>query len=1208
MASKNQEKGIIKLAIEYYVDGASLATAMSKAEKKYAESHKRTARLNLKEQEKLYKELEAKAKTTNVKIRRADVDEHLKGIKQKRRNEDKARKQRISAEKAADKAIADKRKNSFAGGFDNFGKKIGTISSYGAAIAIINGIRQAFVYAIGKAIEFETAFADLAVKTGYTTKEMANVSKTIVEVAQSTNFSTLEIIGAATALGKLGFEAQETADILPNLANVAAATGESLQATAEILGKVINAYEYTADQSGIISDRMVDIFNNSALNLEKFNTAFSYVGSAAASTGTSFNELTAAMAILSDRGITASKIGTGLRNVFTKLGNEGDSLRDILQRVSDAHLSFYEVAELVGRRAANQLFIMADSLDEFDANVARSSDDYGQALIAAGKQMDTFEAKWKIFINTMTNAIALPEFDADSTWKDSVAKSIGWLDILNASLNKINEKSSIKNFFGMYPKMREEFEKTKASMEWGASDESILDKMIEQSAALEKTWKFGSKEFMRQANYTKAIRRLNMVLTDDEDNISEALDNFDIDQNQNIVQKKLIDWQNAVENTAKKVRSKLGSEEKNAYLQELIIGDKESIEKALLDLRSKNNEIISEEDIKLIVDNLRNRSEKYFEDTFRTADLTSLPKILKAQYKKATQALKDVNNNMLDWQKGTIAEDEGIIRTAMDERKKIQKKICDMYPDLAAKLNIICETDKVRSKRDKGDVGDIDRFTQLREQYKTDKNLLGKQYANEDNPIEKMKINQKLIELEKTFRSQMNYIYNDYLSEQGAMRDEFCAKYPDQCAQFDANVVRTEESQIKDSFEGTRNLQTYSNRDNEAKAKQFEVEYNLTQAHKRKLAELNLIYRSEETDTAKKKLKVIEDYNKEVDRYYDEALASADYFYTDMVNLYNSIVEENVEAVETGGSATDVTKLLELIEQYKGRIDELEKQRAGAKKKPKETDNEDFDYFAAAMQTSEDLYNVYKEIGDRKLELLKEQTERELEVIKDRFDREAEIRNSALSSGIISQEQAREAEIRAEKKKIDDENKINKKLFEAQKKRDKEDAIFTGATSTAQAIANAFATSLPPVAVVLAAVSAAAIATSTAMNIKAISKRKFVPQRYEDGGLIEGKSHAQGGVPFTVNGQSGFEAEGGEFIVNKEATSKHLEELKRINSKTQKSQRKFADGGLITSSGSNEVNQAILDALNQPVKAYITTQDLRKSQSEREALTKKTNY
>lgn len=49
------------------------------------------------------------------------------------------------------------------------------------------------------------------------------------------------------------------------------------------------------------------------------------------------------------------------------------------------------------------------------------------------------------------------------------------------------------------------------------------------------------------------------------------------------------------------------------------------------------------------------------------------------------------------------------------------------------------------------------------------------------------------------------------------------------------------------------------------------------------------------------------------------------------------------------------------------------------------------------------------------------------------------------------------------------------------------------------------------------------------------------------GGLLRGPSHARGGIPFTVAGAPGFEAEGGEAIINKNSTKMFRPLLSKIN-------------------------------------------------------------
>ena len=86
---------------------------------------------------------------------------------------------------------------------------------------------------------------------------------------------------------------------------------------------------------------------------------------------------------------------------------------------------------------------------------------------------------------------------------------------------------------------------------------------------------------------------------------------------------------------------------------------------------------------------------------------------------------------------------------------------------------------------------------------------------------------------------------------------------------------------------------------------------------------------------------------------------------------------------------------------------------------------------------------------------------------------------------------------------------------------------------------------IPIVGPALGAAAAAAAVVSGMMNVQKIVDTET--DKYEAGGLIVGKSHASGGVPFTVAGRGGFEAEGGEYIINKRATAMYFPVLEAIN-------------------------------------------------------------
>ena len=226
---------------------------------------------------------------------------------------------------------------------------------------------------------------------------------------------------------------------------------------------------------------------------------------------------------------------------------------------------------------------------------------------------------------------------------------------------------------------------------------------------------------------------------------------------------------------------------------------------------------------------------------------------------------------------------------------------------------------------------------------------------------------------------------------------------------------------------------------------------------------------------------------------------------------------------------------------------------------------------------------------------------------------EEEILNSQLNNQLITESQFRKKKAELRKAEIAAENEIEKKLFEAQKKRDKQQATSDYLVALANIIPSLIKTgTADPLALQIKAAITGALATgSYAASLSAIGKRKFY-KKFEDGGIVNGPSHSEGGIPFSVRGRGGYEMEGGEFIVNKDATSRNYDLLKKINSSSRLSptvgKMKFAEGGFVNTPINESVDylKAIAEAttstaigVSKPVRAFVADKDLRTNSTER---------
>ena len=240
----------------------------------------------------------------------------------------------------------------------------------------------------------------------------------------------------------------------------------------------------------------------------------------------------------------------------------------------------------------------------------------------------------------------------------------------------------------------------------------------------------------------------------------------------------------------------------------------------------------------------------------------------------------------------------------------------------------------------------------------------------------------------------------------------------------------------------------------------------------------------------------------------------------------------------------------------------------------------------------QNLYGTFNEIMSLKydmeeeaLDREQEQLDKETDMIDRAYEKQSEIvqrykdainetedelktargeRRLALIDGLAQQREAYLQETDALKKQQLEKEKIQKKEDALKKKQDalekkrkqqqKQQSIINAIVNTALGVTQALSAYPPPTSWILAS----AVSALGAVQIATISS-----QKYANGGIIDGPSHAQGGIKVpTKRGMS--EVEGNEFITNKKTTMHNTEMLYYINSIKRKitpeDMQKFFDG------------------------------------------------
>lgn len=160
-------------------------------------------------------------------------------------------------------------------------------------------------------------------------------------------------------------------------------------------------------------------------------------------------------------------------------------------------------------------------------------------------------------------------------------------------------------------------------------------------------------------------------------------------------------------------------------------------------------------------------------------------------------------------------------------------------------------------------------------------------------------------------------------------------------------------------------------------------------------------------------------------------------------------------------------------------------------------------------------------------------------------------RRLALLDGLAEQREGYLAETESLKKQELEKEKIAKKeeqlkkrqeqLEKKRKQQQQKAAIVNATINTALGVTQALSAYPPPASWALAA----AVGALGAVEIALIAS-----QKYAKGGLLEGNSHKNGGITLGYNSKGiRQEAEGGEYIVNKQTTTENLSLIEFVNSR-----------------------------------------------------------
>lgn len=205
------------------------------------------------------------------------------------------------------------------GGLKRLIQSFKVVAVYTVAGRLFGGLQQGLSTGLREIVNFDQALANLKAITGATSGEIAAMRDVIGKTAIRTKFSSTEIAEGMVLLGQAGLTAGESIKAVEAVSDLAAGTLSDFRNVTDLVTTSLRAFNIDAGETRRIADVMANAVNKSKLTIDKLRTAFNYVGAGAAQAGLSLEQTTQAMMLLANSGLRASTIGTGLRQVLSRL-------------------------------------------------------------------------------------------------------------------------------------------------------------------------------------------------------------------------------------------------------------------------------------------------------------------------------------------------------------------------------------------------------------------------------------------------------------------------------------------------------------------------------------------------------------------------------------------------------------------------------------------------------------------------------------------------------------------------------------------------------------------------------------------------------------------------------------------------------------------------------------------------------------------------
>lgn len=196
----------------------------------------------------------------------------------------------------------------------------------GAILGVSIGLKDAIQTYQG----FEAAMSQVQAISGATSSDLVKLTNKAKEMGATTKFTAQESAEAFNYMAMAGWKTGDMLSGIEGILALAAASGEDLAITSDIVTDALTAFQMKASDAGRFSDVLAAAASNANTTVSGMGETFKYAGAMAGALGYSIEDVALMTGLMANSGIKGTMAGTAMNAIFTRLSTNASGATDAI--------------------------------------------------------------------------------------------------------------------------------------------------------------------------------------------------------------------------------------------------------------------------------------------------------------------------------------------------------------------------------------------------------------------------------------------------------------------------------------------------------------------------------------------------------------------------------------------------------------------------------------------------------------------------------------------------------------------------------------------------------------------------------------------------------------------------------------------------------------------------------------------------------------